>query len=125
MVAADDENVMANQAGASGQAGASSQAVVIHEQPGDKPEDILSAVAAAKRLEKLKRMRAEALEARVPSALFAVDREVQQLERGFHIKDGRRRLENAILRRAVEAAAPRKPGPASLAPHPVPGDPAP
>ena len=106
LVDADNNDVMADQAGASSKEEASNQAaMVIHEMPGDKAEDIVDAVVSAKRLAMLKRMRDDAREARVPSAFFAVDREVQQLERGYHAKDGTRRRENAVLRRAVEAAA--------------------
>ena len=79
-------------------------AVVVHEEPWDKAENLAEALISAKRLEQLKDIRARTLEARVPAAFFAVDREVSQLERGFAAK-GPRKQANYVLRRAVEQAS--------------------
>ena len=80
-------------------------AVVVHEEPGDKAEDVAEAFISAKRLEQLKDIRARTLEARVPAAFFAVDREVSQLERGFAAKGPDKKKSNYVLRRAVEQAS--------------------
>ena len=79
--------------------------VVVEAKAGDAPEDVEEASHAARRLELLKRLRAETLRAKVPAAFFNVDREVGQLERGLRADTGKKRKVNHVLRRAVEEAA--------------------
>ena len=74
--------------------------------PGDDPAEVEDARLAAKRLDALQRLRADAAENRVPAAFFAVDREVQQLQRGLRpSKGGSQTLNNVLRRNMAEAAA--------------------
>ena len=72
--------------------------------PGDAEEAVVAASQASKRLDTLKRLRAEALGAKVPAAFFHYDREVSQMERGLRAKTPAEKASAAILRRAVEKA---------------------
>jgi hypothetical protein len=71
--------------------------------PGDAPADVEDAMVAARRLQSLKRLRAAAVADNVPAAVFHVEREVNQLERGLRAggRQGERRV-NMVLRRHMD-----------------------
>lgn len=99
----DDEADVLNQLA---QATAAQPEVVVVAQAGDGEQDVADANKAASRLALLKRLRAHALEAKVPTAFFSVDREVGQLERGLQADSVKTKHKvNQVLRRAVEEAA--------------------
>jgi hypothetical protein len=79
------------------------QLVEVEVLPSDSPVDVADAVVAARRLQQLKRLRAQAVEGFVPAAVFLVDQEIGQLERG--LRAGRRAEDqrvNDVLRRAMD-----------------------
>jgi len=72
--------------------------------PVEPPASDPVACQAAVRLNRLRRLRADAVAASVPAAFFTIDREVLQLERGF--RSGAKDVTaNLALRRAVEEAS--------------------
>jgi len=76
---------------------------VVAALPGDALADVADAVIAARRLQSLKRLRAAAAADNVPAAVFHVEREVNQLERG--LRAGGRKEEkqvNEVLRRHMD-----------------------
>jgi hypothetical protein len=76
---------------------------VVAALPGDVEADVADAVIAARRLQTLKRLRAVAVSEHVPAAVFHVEREVNQLERG--LRAGGRKQEkqvNEVLRRHMD-----------------------
>jgi hypothetical protein len=70
---------------------------------GDSLVDVADAVVAAQRLLKLKRLRAQAVESFVPGAVFHVDQEVRQLERGLRAGgQAEEHRVNEVLRRHMD-----------------------
>ena len=96
----DDKDVMNM---AHGKDAASGLQIVAED--GDDAKEVDDAVVAAERLNKLRRLRADAVAAKVPSAAFKVDQEVAQLERGLRAKTREERQVNKVLRRAIEQTA--------------------
>jgi hypothetical protein len=80
----------------------SSKALVIEEQEGDDEASVADAHQAAKRLRVLRELSRSAREAHVPAAVFHVDRELSQLERGLRSARGRDKEVNQVLRRALD-----------------------
>ena len=79
------------------------KASVVAALPGDDPAEVEDASGAVRRLSQLKRLRSLAMSARVPSAAFAVCREVDLLERGLGAgSDNEKRKVNAVLRREMD-----------------------
>ncbi len=78
--------------------------LVVRPLPGDDPDEVQEADAAARRLQTLKRLRSELAANRVPAAFNQVDREVGQLERGLRAKTGKERKANTVLRRHLAEA---------------------
>ncbi len=79
------------------------QPVEVLALPSDCPVDVADAVVAVQRLQKLKRLRAQAVDSTVPALVFHVDKEVRQLERG--LRAGSRAEEqqvNEVLRRHMD-----------------------
>jgi hypothetical protein len=79
-----------------------SGASCVEALPSDNPAVVFDAVAAAKRLDKLQALMAEAREAAAPAAAFHLDRDIRRLSRGLHA-GGRMedRQVNDVLRRAM------------------------
>lgn len=79
------------------------QASALAVLPTDDPAEVEEASVAAKRLEQLKRLRALAIQARVPAAAHSVGRELDQLQRGI-TAGGRadKRKINEVLRREMD-----------------------
>lgn len=72
--------------------------------PADLPAEVNAASVAARRLESLKRLRAGARESKVPQAVFHLEKEISQLERGLHHSPGEtsKVVVNSVLRRHVD-----------------------
>ena len=82
---------------------ASSQCeIVVAPELGDKPEEVAEAEVSTRRLQLLKRLRGDMRAARVPHGLFAVTRELSDLERELRARHATERQVNMVLRRAVE-----------------------
>ena len=69
----------------------------------DSKEEVEEAVGAARRLQLLKRLRASAVEARVPAAANAVRVQIDHVERGLRSTSAEEKTANAVLRRHLEA----------------------
>jgi hypothetical protein len=78
--------------------------VVIEAAAGDDPVEVVDANVALRRLATLKRLRADAVAARLPAAANLVQREESQLERGLRAKSKETKEVNTVLRRHLEAA---------------------
>ena len=77
-------------------------------EPDDDPDEVADATVAVERLEALRRLRADSLRTKCPSAVFSFDREITQLERGIRIDRGSSKAKavaNRVLRRTMEKAA--------------------
>ena len=77
-------------------------AAVVKPLPGDAPEEVEAAVKACRRLELLKRLKADLRPLALPQASFVVGRAIQDLERGLRASGTEDRKANMVLRRAVE-----------------------
>jgi hypothetical protein len=79
------------------------QPVEVLAVPSDCPVDVADAVVAVQRLQKLKRLRAQAVESAVPALMFHVDKEVRQLERGLRAGgQAEAQQVNEVLRRHMD-----------------------
>ena len=87
---------------------AASALVQIEVLPGDEPQEVEEALAVAQRLGSLKKLRCEAFAQRVPAAVYSLDKEISQLERGLRAKQPGDRQANCVLRRASEKAQPEE-----------------
>ena len=69
----------------------------------DDPGEVQEAIEEASRLNRLRELRQQAADSRVPGAVFQIDRELRQLERGCVQKDGSTADLNQVLRRNLDA----------------------
>ncbi len=70
-------------------------------EPADAPEIVEEAVVLSRWMETLRRLRRAAIQNRPSSAVYQVDRELNQLQRGSANKSAKAKHENLALRRAM------------------------